>query len=112
MKDLKQQFLNIGLLDGVKTEIELTQLLKQLHSTALESMLQGDLDAHLGYSKNSKSNNSNSRNGKTTKHIKTEFGKSEIAVPRDREGSFEPVVVLKHKSNSLSVENIVISLYA
>ena len=74
MKDLKQQFLNSGLLDGVKTELELTQLLKQLHSTALESMLQGELDAHLGYSKNSKSSNTNSRNGKTTKHIKETEG--------------------------------------
>lgn len=101
--------MNSGLLDGVKTELELTQLLKQLHSIALESMLQGELETHLGYSKNSKSTNSNSRNGKTTKHIKTEFCKSEIAVPSDREGSFEPVVVPKHKSNSLSVENIVIS---
>lgn len=112
MKDLKKQFLETGLLDGLKTEAELTSLLKQLHSTALESMLQGELDAHLGYPKNGKSLNSNSRNGTTTKHIKTEFGKSQIEVPRDRQGNFEPIVVPKHKSNSLSVENIVISLYA
>lgn len=112
MKELQQQFVKSGLLKGVKTEQELTQLLKELHSTALEAMLQGELDAHLGYTKNSKSDSSNSRNGTTTKNIKTEFGKSEIAVPRDRQGSFEPVVVPKHQSNSLSVENIVISLYA
>jgi len=112
MEDLKKQFLNSGLLDGLKTEAELTSLLKQLHSTALESMLQGELDAHLGYPKNGKSLTSNSRNGTTSKQIKTEFGKSEITVPRDRKGSFDPVVVPKHKSNSLSVENIVISLYA
>tara|TARA_Y100000815_G_C13275897_1_gene474928 strand:- start:51 stop:1253 length:1203 start_codon:yes stop_codon:yes gene_type:complete len=112
MEDLKQQFLNSGLLDGLKTEAELTTLLKQLHSTALESMLQGELDAHLGYPKNGKNNTGNARNGTTSKQIKTEFGKSEITVPRDRQGSFEPVVVPKHKSNSLSVENIVISLYA
>tara|TARA_R110002020_G_C16189535_1_gene765426 strand:- start:52 stop:1254 length:1203 start_codon:yes stop_codon:yes gene_type:complete len=112
MEDLKQQFLNSGLLDGLKTEAELTSLLKQLHSTALEAMLQGELDAHLGYPKNGKSATTNARNGTTSKQIKTEFGKSGITVPRDRQGSFEPVVVPKHKSNSLSVENIVISLYA
>lgn len=50
--------------------------------------MKDELEAYLGYSKNSKSNNSNSRNGKITKHIKTEFGKSEIVVLRDREGSF------------------------
>ena len=59
MKYLQQQFLNSGLLKGVKTEQELTELQKQLHSTALDSMLQGELDPHLGYSKNSKSFNSN-----------------------------------------------------
>ena len=112
MDDLKKQFLNSGLLDGLKTEAELTSLLKQLHSTALEAMLQGELDSHLGYPKNGKSRNANKRNGTTKKHIKTEFGKSQIEVPRDRDGSFEPVVVPKNKSNSLSVENIVISLYA
>ena len=112
MKDLKKQFLKSGLLDGLKTEAELTSLLKQLHSTALESMLQGELDAHLGYPKNAKNQSANSRNGTTKKHIKTEFGKSQIEVPRDRQGNFDPVVVPKHKSNSLSVENIVISLYA
>lgn len=112
MKDLKKQFLNSGLLDGLKTEAELTSLLKDLHSTALESMLQGELDSHLGYPKNGKSDVSNSRNGSTKKNIKTEFGKSQISVPRDRQGSFNPIVVPKHKSNSLSVENIVISLYA
>jgi putative transposase len=112
MEDLKKQFLESGLLDGLKTEAELTSLLKQLHSTALESMLQGELDAHLGYPKNAKNQSANSRNGTTKKQIKTEFGKSQIEVPRDRQGDFEPVVVPKHKSNSLSVENIVISLYA
>ncbi|WP_103867630.1 IS256 family transposase [Aquimarina sp. I32.4] len=112
MEDLKKQFLESGLLDGLKTEAELTNLLKQLHSTALESMLQGELDAHLGYPKNAKSITGNARNGTTSKQIKTEFGKSQITIPRDRQGSFEPVVVPKHKSNSLSVEKIVISLYA
>ncbi|WP_062054977.1 IS256 family transposase [Aquimarina longa] len=112
MEDLKKQFLESGLLDGLKTEAELTSLLKQLHSTALESMLQGELDAHLGYPKNAKNLTSNARNGTTSKQVKTEFGKSQITIPRDRQGSFEPIVVPKHKSNSLSVENIVISLYA
>ncbi len=66
----------------------------------------------MGFPKNGKSIATNTRNGTSTKQIKTEFGKSEITVPRDRQGNFEPVVVPKHKSNSLSVENIVISLYA
>jgi len=70
--------LNSGLLDGLKTEAELTSLLKQLHSTALEAMLQGELDSHLGYPKNGKSTNDNKHHGTTKKHIKTELQKKHI----------------------------------
>lgn len=111
-EQLKKQFLDSGLLEGVKTQEDLSVLLKELHSTALEAMLHGELDAHLGYSKHQQSNSNNSRNGTTSKQIKTEFGKSEIHVPRDRNGSFEPIVVPKHQSTATPVENMIISLYA
>lgn len=71
----------------------------------LEALLQGELEAHLGYSKNEKSDN-----GTTLNRLKSEFGESTIEVPQVREGSFEPIIVPKHKSNSVSVENMVISL--
>ncbi|WP_298776925.1 transposase, partial [uncultured Empedobacter sp.] len=61
-----------GLLEGVKTQEDLSKLLKELHSELLEAMLHGELEAHLGYSKNEKSDNSNSRNGTTSKRIKSE----------------------------------------
>lgn len=112
MDDLKKQFINSGILDGIKTQEELSALLKELHTTALEAMLHGELDAHLGYSKNERSSNKNARNGTSKKQVKTEFGKSELKVPRDRDGSFEPIVVAKHESTSSPIENIIISLYA
>ncbi len=108
----KQQFLDSGLLDGIKTQEDLSNMLKELHSAALEAMLQGELDNHLGYSKHKQSSNNNSRNGSSSKHVKTEFGKSQIQVPRDRDGSFEPIVVPKHQSTATPIENIIISLYA
>jgi transposase-like protein len=108
----KQQFLNSGLLDGISTQEELSSMLKDLHATALEAMLQGEMDNHLGYSKHEQSSNSNARNGSSSKHVKTEFGKSQIQVPRDRQGSFEPIVVPKHQSTATPIENIIISLYA
>lgn len=74
-------------------------------------MFQGELEFHLGYAKNEKSENTNVRNGTTSKRLKTEFGESTIEVPRDRQGSFEPVVP-KRQSTATSVENIIISLYA
>ncbi|HJD87668.1 MAG TPA: IS256 family transposase [Empedobacter falsenii] len=76
-----------GLLEGVKTQEDLSKLLKELHSELLEAMLHGELEAHLGYSKNEKNDNSNLRNGTTPKRIKSEYGES-------------------------TVENMVISLYA
>lgn len=108
----KQQFLKSGLLAGISTQEELSSMLKDLHATALEAMLQGEMDNHLGYSKHEQSSNSNARNGSSSKHVKTEFGKSQIQVPRDREGSFEPIVVPKHQSTAKPIENIIISLYA
>jgi transposase-like protein len=77
-------------------------------------MLEGEMDSHLGYQKHSvEGNNSgNSRNGKYPKKIQTHYGESVIEVPRDREGEFEPVAVPKHQSRGLSIEKLVISLYA
>jgi transposase-like protein len=112
MDDLKKQFLESGLLDDLKTQEDLSKLLKELHSSALEAMLQGEMENHLGYSKHQQSGNGNARNGSSSKQVKTEFGKSKIQVPRDRKGSFEPIVVPKHQITSTPIENIIISLYA
>lgn len=101
-----------GLLEGLKTQEDLSKLLKELHSDLIEAMLHGELEAHLGYSKSEKSNSSNARNGSTSKRLKSEFGESVIDVPRDRDGSFEPIILPKHQSKAVSVENMVISLYA
>lgn len=108
----KQQFLQSGLLEGIKTQEELSRMLKELHSAALEAMLQGEMDNHLGYSKHQQSSSTNARNGTSSKHVKTEFGKSQIQVPRDRDSSFEPIVLPKHQSTATPIENIIISLYA
>ncbi|MYY27420.1 transposase, partial [Elizabethkingia anophelis] len=77
-----------SVLKELKTQEDVSRLLKDLHSDLLESMLSGELESHLGYAKNEKSEGSNARNGTTTKRLKTEFGESIIEVPRDREGSF------------------------
>ena len=61
-------------------------------------MLEGELDAHLDYYKHQPSNNPNSRNGHTTKKIKTALGESIIQVSRDRNASFSPMLVPKRTS--------------
>ncbi|MDD2245109.1 MAG: transposase [Dysgonamonadaceae bacterium] len=57
-------------------------------------------------------NSGNSRNGSFPKKIQTQHGESVIQIPRDRNSDFEPVAVPKHQSRRLSIERLVISLYA
>lgn len=68
-------------------------------------MLEGELDAHLGYEKHTSSGNNsdNSRNGSFPKKIRTEHGESTIRVPRGLNGDFSPVVVLKHERRRKSI---------
>lgn len=109
-----EELLSKEFLSQFKTEQDVSRFLKDLHSQVLEKMIEGELDAHLGYEKHSPegNNSGNSRNGSFPKKIQTEHGESVIRVPRDRNGDFEPVVVPKHESRGLSIEKLVISLYA
>lgn len=108
------ELLSKEFLSQFKTEEDVSRFLKDLHSQVLEQMLQGEMDSHLGYQKHSAEGNNtgNSRNGSFPKKIQTEHGESVIQIPRDRRSEFEPVVVPKHQSRGLSIEKLVISLYA
>lgn len=105
------EMLSKEFLSQFKTEEDVSQFLKDLHSQVLEQMLQGEMDAHLGYDKHSSDgyNSGNSRNGSFSKKIQSEHI---IKVPRDRKGEFDSIVVPKHQSRRLSIERLVISLYA
>lgn len=108
------EMLSKEFLSRFKTEQDVSRFLKDLHSQVLEQMLQGEMDSHLGYEKHSQmgNNTGNSRNGTFPKKIQTEHGESIIQIPRDRNSDFEPIVVPKHESRGLSIEKLVISLYA
>ena len=109
-----RELLSKEFLSQFKTETDVSRFLKDLHSQVLEQMLEGEMDAHLGYEKHSPlgNNSGNSRNGSFPKKIQTEHGESVIHIPRDRLSDFVPVVVPKHESRGLSIEKLVISLYA
>jgi putative transposase len=89
-------------------------LLSRLTKTVLEAALDGELDDHLGYAKHDPAgrNGENSRNGRRGKTVLTEVGPIEIAVPRDRDGTFEPKLVQKHQRRLTGIEDLVISLSA
>ncbi|MDH6311243.1 putative transposase [Dysgonomonas sp. PFB1-18] len=112
--DIPKDFLSKEFLSQFKTQEDVEAFISELHVKVYEQMLQGEMDSHLGYEKGSKAgfNTGNSRNGSYPKKIQGKHGESVIEVPRDREGDFEPVVVPKYQSRGLSIEKLVISLYA
>lgn len=90
-----------------------TGLLKQLTKQLLERAMQAEMTEHLGYKKNATADKktSNSRNGSYKKRIKGEFGNLDITVPRDRNSSFEPVIVPKGQSRFTGFDDKIIALY-
>lgn len=108
------QIFDKGFLKQFHSQEDVDRFMNDLHSHLYEQLLQGELDEHLGYEKNdSAGNNSgNSRNGSFSKKIQTLHGESEIQVPRDRNGDFEPIIIPKHSNKGMSLEKLVISLYA
>jgi len=89
-------------------------LLKQLTKALLERAMNAELTHHLGYEKHDPAGykSGNSRNGASSKTIKGDFGELEIAVPRDRNSSFEPQVLPKHQTRFMGFDDKIISMYA
>jgi len=89
-------------------------LLKQLTKQLLERAMAAELTEHVGYEKHDVAghHSGNSRNGKSTKTLKGSFGRLPIAVPRDRNGTFEPRIIGKHQTRFTGFDENIISLYA
>ena len=79
----------------IKSAKDIEDALKDLLGGTIQEMLESEMDEHLGYQAYERSTNSDSRNGKKTKKIRGNFGETEIEVPQDRDGTFEPKVVKK-----------------
>ena len=89
-------------------------LIKQFTKAILERAMQAELTDHLGYEKHELKgqNSGNSRNGKSQKTLKGEFGSLPIDVPRDRNSSFEPLIVPKGQTRFEGFDDKILSLYA
>lgn len=89
-------------------------LLKQMTKAVLERALAEELTDHLGYEVGDPAGNGtgNSRNGYTPKRLLTEAGTVELDVPRDRNGTHEPMIVAKGQRRLDGIDKIVIGLYA
>ena len=103
------QMANIGSMDDIQN------LFKETIAEFMENGLEAELDDELGYGKydyRSKSTD-NSRNGHSSKTLRTSFGDVEVSVPRDRKGEFEPQVLKKNQTSiTQDIEEKILSMYA
>ena len=89
-------------------------LLKQLTKAVFQRALQAEMTLHLGHEKHASVSNKsgNARNGSSSKTIKGDFGSMPIEIPRDRESSFEPVLIPKGQTRFAGFDDKIISLYS
>lgn len=98
-----------------KTKEAFNDFFQNLFKQGIEAMLEAELDAHLGYEKHAVQgyNSGNSRNGSSAKKVKTEsIGDLVLSIPRDRNSTFEPGVIPKHKRMSEKLDEAIIGLYS
>ena len=96
----------------IKTAEDIQNALKDLLGSTIQAILEAEMDEHLGYEPYERSENSNSRNGKKSKTIRSKYGEMEIDVPQDRESSFEPKIVRKRQKDISGIEDKIIAMYA
>lgn len=105
-----------ALLQDCKSPQDVESLYSQLLQRMINRSLEAEMDAHLGYGKHEKADSgaarTNTRNGKSRKTVKGDFGELEIDTPRDRDGSFEPQLVKKRQVRLAGMEDKILTLYA
>jgi len=100
--------------NNFQTPQEIMKFLKDSFKDILQEMLEAEMDVHLGYSKGEKppANSDNTRNGYSSKTVRSELGPVELNIPRDRKGEYNPKIVPKYSRDVSGIEEKVISLYA
>lgn len=97
-----------------ETKEDVQEAMKDIFGPIFEAMLQGEMNAHLGYSSNNHDykETPNRRNGYGNKTLKTTYGEIPINVLRDREATFEPQAIPKRTRDVSGIEDKVLSMYA
>jgi transposase-like protein len=96
----------------IQSAEDVQDALKDLLGGTLEEMLQSEMKEHLGYDEYERSDSDNARNGVKLKKIRSKYGEIGIAVPQDRNSSFEPKIVGKRKKDISGVDEKIIAMYA
>ena len=98
---------------GVTSPNDITNALKDLLGETLQEMLDTEFDEHMGYDKyDQTAKKDNYRNGSSKKTVKTSQGHIDINIPRDRNASFDPVIIEKYNRDISDIDNKIINLYA
>lgn len=111
MDNEKEKLLD-ELVSKITTKEDFARVQESLLKKGIESLLNAEMTAHLGYRKGEKPESENIRNGFSEKTVKSQNGNHRIKIPRDRAGSFEPVTIPKHKRMSQELEETILLLYA
>jgi transposase-like protein len=98
----------------IKTQADLANLSSMLLKMTVEAALGAEMEHHLGYSKHDTDNNqtTNAHNGYSSKPVKGDHGEVEIEVPRDRDSSFEPIILPKRQTRLTDFDDQILALYA
>ena len=96
----------------IETADDIQEALKDLLGGTIKSMLESEMDEHLGYKNYERNDNNNYRNGTKKKTLRSNYGEFEIDVPQDRQSSFEPEVVKKRQKDISNIDQKIISMYA
>ena len=104
-----------GFFKQFKSKEQFQEFFQEMFKEGIQQMLQGELDEHLGYGKHDPAgrNSGNSRNGSSTKKVKSEsLGDMVLSIPRDRNSTFEPQLIPKHHRMSAKIEETIIGMYS
>ena len=96
----------------IETADDIQEALKDLLGGTIKSMMESEMDEHLGYENYERSDNDNYRNGTKRKTVRSNYGEFQIDVPQDRQSSFEPKVVKKRQKDISGIYQQIISMYA
>ena len=110
----ESKILNMFSNGQLRSQQDVSDLIKNLTGQVLETVLKGEIDHHLGYQKYDRKNKStsNSRNGTSLKRVKTQVGELPLNIPRDRKNEFSPALIQKGDRELAFFEDHILALYA
>ncbi len=96
----------------IESAEDIQDALADLLGSTIKGMMEAEMEDHLGYQKNARSNNTNARNGYKNKKVRSSYGEFAVDVPQDRDSTFEPKIVPKRQKDISQIDKKIIAMYA